>query len=177
MSERHQHCRLRILRLLIYLGFVRYRRRTPQGGDAQKDGISPSLVCQPPFGWRWWPSPVFRFCRPSCSTWPSCRPRNGTWLYFLLTLWGRLDDSQGAAVRRILVTRAFVPIIIVVPAASLLSYVISSSARGSIRSVESLVKDRPAGRSGSCSSRTCCASAVLPAVGELNIFASASGQS
>ncbi|OAN51560.1 XrtA/PEP-CTERM system histidine kinase PrsK [Magnetospirillum moscoviense] len=40
--------------------------------------------------------------------------RVGSWLYFLLTLWGRLDDSRGATVRRILVTRAFVPIVVVI---------------------------------------------------------------
>ena len=53
--------------------------------------------------------------------------RSGGWLYFLLTLWGRLDDSRGGAVRRILVTRAFLPIVVVILLVSLPYYFTDSS--------------------------------------------------
>ncbi len=65
--------------------------------------------------------------------------RAGSWLYFLLTQWGRLGDNQGAAIRRILVTRAFIPIISVILLVSLSSYFTSFSALGSLLAAKSLI--------------------------------------
>jgi len=65
--------------------------------------------------------------------------RNGSWFYFLLTLWGRLDDNRGVTVRRILVTRAFLPIAIVILVVSLPYYFTASSALSSILALESLI--------------------------------------
>lgn len=65
--------------------------------------------------------------------------RSTSWLYFLLTLWGRLDDSRGATVRRILVTRAFIPIVIVIGIVFLPYYVSGSGALVSVLTLKALV--------------------------------------
>jgi putative PEP-CTERM system histidine kinase len=65
--------------------------------------------------------------------------RSGAWLYFLLTLWGRLDDSRGATVRRILVTRAFLPIVVVIGLVALPSSLDGTATQGSALSLKALV--------------------------------------
>lgn len=65
--------------------------------------------------------------------------RSGSWLYFLLTLWGRLDDKSGATVRRILVTRAFVPIVVAILVVALPYYFTEPTAIGSVLAARSLI--------------------------------------
>ncbi len=65
--------------------------------------------------------------------------RSGGWLYFLLTLWARLDDSRSGAVRHVLVTRAFIPVVMVIILVSLPYYFTGSSVLGSLLALKSLV--------------------------------------
>ena len=65
--------------------------------------------------------------------------RTGSWLYFLLTLWRRLDDNRSAVIHRILVSRAFIPIIFVILAASLPYYFIGSLSQGPLITIKSLI--------------------------------------
>ncbi|MTJ83693.1 MAG: PEP-CTERM system histidine kinase PrsK [Telmatospirillum sp.] len=39
---------------------------------------------------------------------------NVSWISFLLTLWGRLDDHEGAPPRRVLASRAFLPLLVII---------------------------------------------------------------
>lgn len=65
--------------------------------------------------------------------------RSAGWLYFLLTLWGRLDDSRGATVRRILITRAFVPVVVVIGIVFLPYYVSGTGVLVSVLTLKALV--------------------------------------
>jgi putative PEP-CTERM system histidine kinase len=65
--------------------------------------------------------------------------RSGGWLYFLLGLWGRLEDSQGTSARRNLVTRASIPVAIVILVVILPYYATGSTALGSIHAIISLI--------------------------------------
>ncbi|MDR3437882.1 XrtA/PEP-CTERM system histidine kinase PrsK [Telmatospirillum sp.] len=65
--------------------------------------------------------------------------RNGSWIGFLLTLWGRLDDRQSAAPRRILISRAGAPILIVLLIVALPYFYNGRSAAHSLLVLLSLV--------------------------------------
>lgn len=65
--------------------------------------------------------------------------RSGAWLYVLLTLWGRLDESQGVAARPILMTRAFLPMVVAIAMVTLPSFFGGTAAQGAASPLKALV--------------------------------------